>query len=101
MESGLDVSIIPNIYDLSPDHTGRLFLEGVSGDMAILTWHFPRAAFWLLDYFYTDASPPGKKGPLPLFLDFDPATLQNALPNLAQIITAVLGIAITVVSIVV
>lgn len=49
MESGLDVSIIPNIYDLSPDHTGRLFLEGVSGDIAILTWHFPRAAFWLLD----------------------------------------------------
>ncbi len=49
MEPGLDVSIIPNLYDLGPDHTGRMFLEGVAGDIAILSWHFPRAAFWLLD----------------------------------------------------
>lgn len=49
MESGLDVSIIPNLYDLGPDHTGRMFLEGVNGDMAVLSWHFPRAAYWLLD----------------------------------------------------
>lgn len=49
MEPGLDVSIVPNLYDLGPDHTGRLYLEGVSGDLAVLTWHFPRAAFWLLD----------------------------------------------------
>lgn len=49
MESGLDVSVIPHLYDLGPDHTGRLFLEGVHGDMVMLTWLFPRAAFWLLD----------------------------------------------------
>jgi Pyruvate/2-oxoacid:ferredoxin oxidoreductase delta subunit len=49
MEPGLDVSIIPNLYDLGPDHTGRMFLEGVSGDVAVLSWHFSRAAFWLLD----------------------------------------------------
>src|SRR5437764_6934459 len=49
LEPGLDVSIVPNLYDLGPDHTGRLYLEGVSGDLAVLTWHFPRAAFWLLD----------------------------------------------------
>src|SRR3954447_26244118 len=49
MEPGLDVSIIPYLYDLGPDHTGRLFLEGVSGDMVVLAWLFPRAAFWLLD----------------------------------------------------
>jgi Pyruvate/2-oxoacid:ferredoxin oxidoreductase delta subunit len=49
MEPGLDVSIIPNLYDLGPDHTGRMFLEGIRGDVAILSWHFPRAAFWLLD----------------------------------------------------
>jgi NAD-dependent dihydropyrimidine dehydrogenase PreA subunit len=49
VEPGIELSIIPNIYDLGPDHTGRLFLEGVIGDIAILTWHFPRAAFWLLD----------------------------------------------------
>jgi NAD-dependent dihydropyrimidine dehydrogenase PreA subunit len=49
MEPGLDVSIVPNLYDLGPDHTGRMYLEGVSGDLCIVTWHFPRAAFWLLD----------------------------------------------------
>ena len=49
LEPGLDVSIVPNLYDLGPDHTGRMYLEGVSGDLAVLTWHFPRAAYWLLD----------------------------------------------------
>jgi NAD-dependent dihydropyrimidine dehydrogenase PreA subunit len=49
LEPGLDVSIVPNLYDLGPDHTGRLYLEGVTGDLTVLTWHFPRAAFWLLD----------------------------------------------------
>ena len=49
MESGLDVSVIPNLYDLGADHTGRLFLESVRGDMVLLSWLFPRAAFWLLD----------------------------------------------------
>jgi len=49
MESGLDVSIIPNLYDLGPDHTGRMFLEGVTGDIVVLSWLFPRAAYWLLD----------------------------------------------------
>ncbi len=49
MEPGLDVSVIPYLYDLGPDHTGRLFLEGVSGDMVVLSWLYPRAAFWLLD----------------------------------------------------
>src|SRR6266481_7082406 len=49
MEPGLDVSVIPYLYDLGPDHTGRLFLESVPGDMVLLGWMFPRAAFWLLD----------------------------------------------------
>src|SRR5437588_11519043 len=49
MESGLDVSVIPYLYDLGPDHTGRLFLEGVAGDMVVLSWLYPRAAYWLLD----------------------------------------------------
>jgi hypothetical protein len=26
MESGLDVSVVPHLYDLGADHTGRLFL---------------------------------------------------------------------------
>jgi NAD-dependent dihydropyrimidine dehydrogenase PreA subunit len=49
MEPGLDVSIVPYLYDLDAGHTGRLFLESVQGDMAVLTWMYPRAAFWLLD----------------------------------------------------
>jgi hypothetical protein len=49
LEPGLDVSVIPYLYDLGPDHTGRLFLEGVTGDMVVLAWMYPRAAFWVLD----------------------------------------------------
>src|SRR5579883_1054085 len=49
MEPGLDVSIVPYLYDLGPEHTGRLFLESIQGDMVVLAWMFPRAAFWLLD----------------------------------------------------
>src|SRR4249920_3461631 len=49
LESGLDVSVVPYLYDLDANHTGRMFLEGVKGDMCVLTWNFPRAAFWLLD----------------------------------------------------
>src|ERR1700684_1581554 len=49
MEPGLDVSIVPYLYDLDADHTGRLFLESITGDMVVLGWMFPRAAFWLLD----------------------------------------------------
>jgi NAD-dependent dihydropyrimidine dehydrogenase PreA subunit len=49
MEPGLDVSVVPYLYDLGPEHTGRLFLESVPGDMVVLAWMFPRAAFWLLD----------------------------------------------------
>ena len=49
VEPGLEVSIVPHLYDLGPDHTGRLFLGSVKGDMVVLSWLFPRAAFWLLD----------------------------------------------------
>jgi len=49
MEPGLDVSVVPYLYDLGPDHTGRLFLESVQGDMVVLGWMYPRAAFWVLD----------------------------------------------------
>jgi NAD-dependent dihydropyrimidine dehydrogenase PreA subunit len=49
LEPDLEVSVVPNLYDLGPDHTGRLFLESVRGDMVVLSWLYPRAAFWLLD----------------------------------------------------
>ncbi len=49
MEPDFEVSVVPNLYDLDPDHTGRLFLGAVKGDMVVLSWLYPRAAFWLLD----------------------------------------------------
>src|SRR5205807_8592025 len=49
MEPGLDVSVVPYLYDLGAEHTGRLFLESVQGDMVVLGWMYSRAAFWLLD----------------------------------------------------
>jgi hypothetical protein len=49
VEPGVEVSIVPHLYDLGPDHTGRLFLSSISGDVCVLSWLFPRAAYWLLD----------------------------------------------------
>jgi NAD-dependent dihydropyrimidine dehydrogenase PreA subunit len=49
MEPDLEVSVIPNLYDLGPEHTGRLFLGSVRGDLVVLSWLYSRAAFWLLD----------------------------------------------------
>src|SRR3954470_4670798 len=49
VESDVEVSVVPNLDDLGPDHTGRLFLGSVKGDMVVLSWLYPRAAFWLLD----------------------------------------------------
>jgi NAD-dependent dihydropyrimidine dehydrogenase PreA subunit len=48
-EPGIDVTVIPHLYDLSPDSTGMLALEGVRGDMIVLSWLFERAAHWTLD----------------------------------------------------
>src|SRR4029078_5812687 len=59
------------------------------------------AALWLLDYFVIDAGRRGSAGPFSQLLDFDAETMQNALGSLSQVIAAVLGIAITVVAIVV
>jgi Pyruvate/2-oxoacid:ferredoxin oxidoreductase delta subunit len=49
MEPGVEMAVIPYLYDLDAEHTGRLFLESVKGDMVVLGWMFPRAAFWVLD----------------------------------------------------
>jgi hypothetical protein len=49
MESGMDVSIVPSLYDMDANHTGRLYLEGVRGDMVFLSWMYSRATFWMLD----------------------------------------------------
>ena len=49
MERGVDVSLIPHLYDMPADHTGLLHLRGLSGDVVVLSWLFPRASRWILD----------------------------------------------------
>lgn len=48
-ERGIDVTVVPHLYDLKPDGTGMLCLQGISGDMVVCSWLFPRAARWTLD----------------------------------------------------
>lgn len=48
-ERNVEVTVIPHLYDLSADHTGMLCLQGISGDMIVLSWLFARAAHWTLD----------------------------------------------------
>ena len=49
LERGVEVTVIPHLYDLSPDGTGMLCLQGITGDMVVLSWLYPRAAHWILD----------------------------------------------------
>jgi hypothetical protein len=48
-ERGLEVTVIPHLYDLAPDGTGMLCLQSIPGDVVVLSWLFPRAAHWTLD----------------------------------------------------
>lgn len=47
-ERNIEVAIVPHLYDLKPDGTGMLCLKGISGDLAVASWLFPRAAHWIL-----------------------------------------------------
>lgn len=49
MERDVEVSIVPHVYDMGPDHTGLLFLRSVPGPLVILSWSYPRAIRWTLD----------------------------------------------------
>jgi NAD-dependent dihydropyrimidine dehydrogenase PreA subunit len=48
-EPGVEVVVIPHLYDLSAGSTGMLCLEGITGDVIVLSWLYPRAAHWTLD----------------------------------------------------
>ena len=48
-QQGVEVTVIPNLYDLAPDGTGMLCLQGIAGDMVLCSWLFPRAAHWILE----------------------------------------------------
>jgi NAD-dependent dihydropyrimidine dehydrogenase PreA subunit len=47
--SDYEVAVVPNLYDLHSEHSGLLFLQAVRGDLIVLSWLYPRAAFWVLD----------------------------------------------------
>jgi NAD-dependent dihydropyrimidine dehydrogenase PreA subunit len=49
MERGVEVTVIPHLYDLAPNSTGMLCLQGIAGDMVVFSWLFPRAAHWTMD----------------------------------------------------
>ncbi|MDA7950366.1 MAG: ferredoxin family protein [Pirellulaceae bacterium] len=49
LESGIDVTIIPNLYHLTEDGTGMVALRQIQGEVVVLSWLFPRAARWTLD----------------------------------------------------
>jgi NAD-dependent dihydropyrimidine dehydrogenase PreA subunit len=49
MEPGIDLVVIPHLYDLKPDGTGLLALRGIMGNMIVLSWLYERAARWTLD----------------------------------------------------
>jgi len=49
MEPGVDVVVVPHLYDLTPEGTGILALRGIMGNMIVLSWLYERAARWTLD----------------------------------------------------
>src|SRR6185503_19899347 len=49
MEPGIDVIVIPHLYDLKPDGTGILALKGIMGNMIVVSWLYERGARWTLD----------------------------------------------------
>ncbi len=48
-ENGIDVTIVPNLYDIKPDSTGMLALQSLGGNVVVCSWMFERAAHWILD----------------------------------------------------
>ena len=48
-EPGIDVTVVPNLYDLKPGGTGLLALSGIGGNFILLSWLYERAAHWVLD----------------------------------------------------
>jgi NAD-dependent dihydropyrimidine dehydrogenase PreA subunit len=49
MERGVEVTVVPHLYDLAPGGTGVLCLQSIPGDIIVLSWLYPRAAHWILD----------------------------------------------------
>jgi NAD-dependent dihydropyrimidine dehydrogenase PreA subunit len=50
-EPGIDLVVIPHLYDLTPEGTGVLALRSITGPMIVLSWLYERATRWTLDRF--------------------------------------------------
>ena len=48
-EPGIEVTIVPHLYDLKPDGPGILGLQAITTDFVVLSWLYERAARWTLD----------------------------------------------------
>ncbi len=49
LEAKCEVNLVPDLSVLGEDTTGLLCLEGIKGDMALLSWHTPQEAHALLE----------------------------------------------------
>ena len=49
LEAKCEVNLVPDLSALGEDTTGLLCLEGIKGDMALLSWHGPQDAHALLE----------------------------------------------------
>ena len=48
-EPAVEVNVIPHLYDLKADGSAMLCLQGISRDVIVLTWLYPRATRWILN----------------------------------------------------
>ena len=46
---GVELHVVPHLYDLSPDGPGVGLLRSIRGRMIVLAWLYPRSTFWVLD----------------------------------------------------
>ncbi|MFM7845383.1 MAG: ATP-binding protein [Planctomycetota bacterium] len=51
LEAGIEVVVIPHLYDLKADGTGVLALQKLPGPIVVVSWLFDRAARWVLDRY--------------------------------------------------
>jgi len=49
LESGIDVTVVPNLYDIKPESTGMLAMQKLGGNLVVCSWLYERAAHWVLD----------------------------------------------------
>ena len=45
----VELRVLAHLYDLTAHGPGMTCLRSIPGDMVVLTWLYPRAAFWVLD----------------------------------------------------